>query len=304
MGGGSWDAKSWSSYSTTASTKSRAAIYTSSSIKENLDPKDVGIRESRDSVDHPASTAIIVALDVTGSMGMIAENIAKKGLGTLFNEILDRKPVTDPQLMFMAVGDAMCDDAPLQVSQFESDNRIVEQLTDIYLEGGGGGNNTESYDFPWYFAAKHTSIDCFEKRGRKGYLFTVGDECSPAGLTKSQLKKFVGDSVQEDYSAEELLAMVEKKYNVYHIIILEGSYCKGDSSKAVNSWNALMGQRAIKLKDYTKLSETIISIIQMNEGATKEEVVKSWDGSTSLVIKEALSDSLTAVKSNSGVVKL
>lgn len=51
-------------------------------------------------------------------MGMIADSLARDGLGILFNEILDRKPVTDPHLMFMAVSDAYCDNYPLQVSQF------------------------------------------------------------------------------------------------------------------------------------------------------------------------------------------
>lgn len=306
MGSGSWSADKWRGYSATTVGKSVDAIYSSRHMENSLDPKGVAIRESRDSTDNPESTAIIMALDVTGSMGMIAQTIAQSGLGILFQEILDRKPVTDPHLMFMALGDVACDHAPLQVSQFEADNRIIEQLAKIYVEHGGGGNESESYDFPWYFAAQHTSIDCFEKRGKKGYLFTFGDEMSPYGLTKEQIKEFLGETVETDYTAAQLLAMVEKMYHVYHIIIAEGSYARYRLDRVKADWVNLMGQRAIVLEDHTKLAELVVSLIQISEGANKKAVVDSWNGDTSLVIQNAVQD-LTigdATVSASGVVTL
>ena len=151
------------------------------------------MRESRDSKDNPKSTPVIVALDVTGSMGMLADVIAREGLGVLFNAILDLKPISDPHVMFMGVGDANCDSAPLQVSQFEADNRIVEQLTQLFIEHGGGGNNFESYNLPWYFGARHTEHDSLIKRGKRGYLFTVGDEEAPEALTVAQIEEVIGD---------------------------------------------------------------------------------------------------------------
>lgn len=291
MGSGSWSDKDWTAYSNTTRTKSVDAIYTTKGkAKSELDPKNIAIRESRDSIDNPNSTAIIVALDVTGSMGTIAENIAKSGLGTLFGEILDRKPVTDPHLMFMAVGDANCDRSPLQVSQFEADNRIIEQLTNIYLEGAGGGNNSESYHFPWYFAGMKTAIDCFEKRGKKGYLFTLGDELVPPPLTKSQIEQFTGDIVERDYTAAELLEMAKKQYNVFHIIIEQGGGCRGSVGPVTKAWKDLMGQNVISLNDYTKLSEVIVSTIQLMEGASKPSVVASWSGDTAITVQHAIKD--------------
>jgi hypothetical protein len=93
--------------------------------------------------------------------------------------------------MFMAIGDANCDKAPLQVSQFEADKRIIDQLTQIYLEHSGGGNDFESYNLPWYFAANHTVHDSMEKRGKRGYLFTVGDEETPQDLTRDQINHII-----------------------------------------------------------------------------------------------------------------
>lgn len=266
MGSGHFDHKAYSSYTTRTASMSREEVFESTHLKKELNPFEVKVRESRDSVDNPQSNAIIVALDVTGSMGMLAEVIARKGLGILFQKLLDEKPVTDPHLMFMGIGDANYDQAPLQVSQFEADNRIVEQLTGLWLEGGGGGNSSESYSLPWYFASEHTSIDCFEKRGRKGYLFTVGDECAPASLSGSQIKRFIGDdSGQSDLSPEALLEKVREKYHVYHIIIGEGSYARGHADAVRKTWTKLLGKNALWLSDHTKLAEGIAAIIEMNE---------------------------------------
>ena len=81
-----------------------------------------------------------------------------------------------------------------------SNIRIADQLKMIWLEKGGGGNSHEGYHLPWYFAAQHTQIDCFEKRGRKGYLFTVGDEEPPEELLARHAKAIFGDSLQRDTS--------------------------------------------------------------------------------------------------------
>jgi hypothetical protein len=196
MGSGTFDAGAYRAYSASTVGKKTEEIYSSRNMDKTLDPKGVKVRESRDSADNPNSTPLIVGIDVTGSMGMIADVIARKGLGTLFEGILDRKPISDPHVMFMGIGDANYDRAPLQVSQFEADMRVVEQLALIYLEHGGGGNQFESYNLPWYFAAQHTVHDSLIKRGKRGYLFTIGDEEAPKALTKDQIKKFIGDDVR------------------------------------------------------------------------------------------------------------
>lgn len=288
MGSGRFDARAYASFSSSTVGKTTDEIYTSRSIHKDLDPKGVTVRESRDSADNPNSTPIIVALDVTGSMGILADTIARKGLGTLFEGILDRKPVPDPHIMFMAVGDANCDSAPLQVSQFEADARIIEQLTNIYIEHGGGGNRFESYNLPWYFAGFHTVHDSIEKRGKRGYLFTVGDEEAPGDLTKAQIKRFLGDDLQAELTTQQMLEIAQRSYDVFHVIIEEGSYAKSAMGRVRDSWTKLLGQRVIGLSDHNKLAETIVSAIEVAEGRDAEDSAKAWGGKASGVVREAI----------------
>jgi hypothetical protein len=306
MGAGRWTVDDWKKYSTKTIDTARTVddIYTSRGLDKNLDPKGVTLRESRDSADNPESTAIIIALDVTGSMDEVLDQMARTGLKTVAEEIYNRKPVTDPQIMFMGVGDANYDSAPLQITQFESDIRIAEWLSKIYLERGGGGNDSESYIFPWYFAAKNTSIDCFEKRNKKGIIFTVGDECPTPYLSDSQIEEFLGEKPQfEKVTAVEALAMVSRQYEVFHLMVEEGSYCRTNKTEVFAKWRKLLGQHAIPLSDHTKMGEVIISTLQVLAGDDKDEVAASWDGSTGLVVKHAIKDLTVTAKDSGGLVK-
>jgi hypothetical protein len=296
MGGGRWNASQWNNYASQNVTSKSAVsgsrgIYTSTNLVDALNPIGAN-RESRDSNDNPLSNPIIVAVDVTGSMSHVLDAMARKGLPTLATEIYNRKPVSDPHIMFMGVGDAICDQAPLQVTQFEADIRIAEQLTKLWFEEGGGGNGEEGYALAWYFAANHTQIDSMEKRGKKGYLFTVGNDGPTTRLTKAQAERFFGDTLEEDISGEELLNMVSRKYEVFHLHLDDGRTSASDT--IMKQWKDLLGERAIRLTDHTKMGEVIVSLLQVLAGANKQTVVDSWDGSTGLVVSQAIKD-LTSI---------
>lgn len=305
MGSARWNPSDWDTYSTHTRTKDRSAIFTAHGMNPDFDPRHIKVRESVDSVANPASTPIIVALDVTGSMGRIPEMLIKGSLGTFIEEIYQRHPVNDPHLMFMGVGDAHYDSAPLQVTQFEADLRIAEQLAGLYLEGGGGGNASESYHLPWYFAGLRTVTDCARKRGKKGYLFTVGDEQAPPALTRAQIERVLGDEVERDLQTEELLALAERDYHVFHVIVEEGSACRSPNSRAavLASWERLMPQRLALLADHTKLSEVLVSTIALNEGASAATVAASWSGDTQMVVSRALNGLATHADPGHGLVR-
>jgi hypothetical protein len=288
MGHGRWDAGAWAKYAATHKGKSRAEIFTSNSMKDTFDPAKITVRESRDSAQSPQSTAIILASDVTGSMGAIAEVMIRSGLDTTMREIYDRKPVTDPHVMVMAVGDAECDRAPLQATQFEADIRLAEQLKDLWIEGGGGGNGGESYHLPWYFAAMKTSLDCFEKRGKKGYLFTIGDEPILPGITKENLRRVFDSGAETDLPSAELLAMASRSYEVFHVVLTHVGFARTQLTSVLATWEPLLGERVIHCDDHEKVAEVIVSAIQVMEGTDKTTVAKSWSGSTAVTVANAV----------------
>lgn len=295
MGSGSFTTKDWEAYSTcNVKGKSTAQIYSSRTMKDEYDPKNV-TRESRDSDEHPHSTPIIIGLDVTGSMSNILNEVAQQ-LGDMVLEILDRKPVEDPQIMFNAIGDSHCDNYPFQCTQFESDIRIAKQLTELYFERGGGGNGFESYPLAWWFAANHIRADEFEKRGKKGFLFTMGDDAYPEKLLKEHLEEIFGDVIEKnEISTKEVLNQVCRKYEVFHLCLKQGSNMSGfwadsgETDRVINRWTELLGERAIPVSDYTKIPQIIVSILETMAGKNVEEVANSWDGSTAVVVLEALS---------------
>jgi hypothetical protein len=181
--------------------------------------------------------------------------------------------VKDPQVLFLGIGDHECDSFPLQVGQFESSDELLDKwLTDIYLEGGGGGNDGESYLLAHYFAGKHTAIDCWEKRKQKGFLFSIGDEPPLTKLPKAAINEIMGDGQYDTVSeASKLLDEARKTYNVYHILMKQGS--QGSNPRTFNSWKQIMGDNLIVCEDYNKVDQIIVDIVNKNVKVKSSEKI-------------------------------
>ena len=262
MGGTSYsfDARASRSVSSGYYSKSADDIFEQNKkrvIHESMEPSKALLREARDSEVHPLSVPIILALDVTGSMGKIPHDLVKDGLPTIMQGIIQRG-ILDPQILFLAVGDHECDRYPLQVGQFESgDLELDTWLTRTYVEGGGGGNAGESYLLAWYYGALHTVTDAWEKRGQKGFLFTIGDEPCLESLPANVVKGLMGQKPQAAYKATDLLEMAKEKYNVFHLHVMEGSA----GSRSLPYWKNLMGQNCIQVNNHTDIPKTIAEIV-------------------------------------------
>lgn len=288
MGMGRFSTADWTAYNARhVDGRSRSEVFGASRMDPRFDPSRFDTRESRDSDYNPQSTPIILAADVTGSMGMVAHELMRAGLVTLTSEIYDRRPVTDPHIMVAAIGDATCDTAPLQATQFEADISLASQIRGLWLEGGGGGNDGESYSAAHLLAALKTRTDAFERRGRKGYLFTIGDEPILDGLSGRQISQIFGAEFSRGLTARQCLALAQKSYDVFHIVIREG-YASMHMSRVLDSWEPLLPGRTFVLEDYRRLAELVVSIIEINEGRNAEDVAASWGGAASAVVAKAV----------------
>lgn len=279
MGSGRWDEDSYRSYATSTgytNTKNVHEVFTNSGMPALLDPRNIVLRESVDSADNPNSTPCIFALDVTGSMGEYARIIAQEHLPQLMTRIIEKQPVTDPHVMFMGVDDVhSTGHGALQVSQFEADIRILEQLREIWIVGRGGGNSSESYDLPWYFAAHKTKVDSFDKRGKPGFLFTFGDEEAPyETMSEHALRAVFGPGQYEPIAPATALAQAQKKFQVFHVLIEQGNYCRSRKQQTRASWTQLMGNNVVFLRDVNYLTDIVVATMRIASGEDMATVIR------------------------------
>lgn len=255
-----------------------------------VDPYGVTVRESRDSTEHPTSVPIVVMCDVTGSMANYPRIIQSK-FPDLFNLLLLKGYVKDPQLLFGAIGDAHGDAVPLQASQFESDNRNDENIEALYLEGRGGGStgslsNHESYDLALYFLARHTAHDAKDVRGKKGYAFIMGDEVSYETVEPALVKQYIGSDCEDGLTLDAIIAEVQDLYELY-IIIPEDH-----SGRCVDFWRDKVGDsNVILLKDVSEICSTIGLQIGLREGtvASLDDGLNDLDPSSNVAaVRKAL----------------
>ena len=286
MGSGFWSSSAYLSYAADNVTASAASTFksrdintlnsykslnTSARINNVVDKykMSAGVRECRDSKEHPNTTPIIVAFDVTGSMGRIPHKMVSDLLPKLMGR-LKEIGVPDPELMFMGIGDYHCDDAPIQVTQFESDtDKICNALTSLYLEGGGGGDREESYLMAWIAAGYHTETDSWYKRHKKGFLFTIGDEGNHKIVPEDRLVEFMGyENGCGDISATEALEKAKEQYNVFHIHVNDGY------NRFRKDWHELLGDNVIRCEsdDLNQvIADTIHKFIETPIEEHKEE---------------------------------
>ena len=248
MGGGSY------SYSTSVArannvyqSMDRNEVFTSTSLNPQMDIKNK-IRECVDSEEHPNAFPIIIGLDVTGSMGRIPYELITNSLPQIMKKIMD-EGVKDPQVCFLGIGDSRCDNAPLQVGQFESSDELMEKwLKLVYLEGHGGGNGGEDYGLAWYFAARCTSVDSFKKHGRKGVVITIGDEPVHMTISRNAIKELFG-STEANVNVVDLLNEARSEWDIYHINVPDYS---GRKALTKSCWNELLQDKVIHIEADTK----------------------------------------------------
>ncbi len=282
MGHGSYTAHDWTKLkeSKRLDTGTTNEIFKESGMNPKYDPKFIGNRESRDSEDHPHSTPIIVGVDVTGSMGYLSTQIVKTSLNELMTELYSTNVIPDPQLMFAAIGDADNDAAPLQVTQFESDIRIAEQLLELWLEGRGG-DMPEDYELLWYFAAKHTDIDSFSKRGEKGFCFSIGDADCHMELSAGSVRRIFDDKIIGSLTSKKLAALASEKYELFHIMI---------GSDPGNFTELLPGRTLLIAKsDIEYLPELIITVMLIARGMKKEQALGRLGEAARAVVESSIS---------------
>ncbi len=246
------------------STKKREEVFRQRKVHPLMNPHGVTYRESRDSADHPNSLPIVFALDVTGSMGKIPELLAKKELPNFMQGLLSAG-VPDPQVMFLAFGDAFCDQGPLQVGQFESTAEDIDRwLTWSWLEGRGGGNAGESYDLAMYFAARHTATDSVERRNKRGYFFMTGDEPPFKSTSRQVVKSLIDDDIEKDIPLQQVVDELACSYVPFFLIPDPGR------ARVEPVWRKYLGDHVIVLECPEDTCHVAAALVALGEGLVSD----------------------------------
>ena len=128
MGSGLWREDTFRQYSSrvgrvidksgrVAGDYSNQEMFAARNLDPMLNPKDV-MRECCDTEEHPNTIPVILALDVTGSMGQAAVEVAKE-LNVIMTELY--RKVKDVEFMIMGIGDFVYDKCPLRESNRKRD---------------------------------------------------------------------------------------------------------------------------------------------------------------------------------------
>ena len=270
MGGGYWRKEDFARYSAGLGRKIRADghidtsgmhsaqdMYRARGLDPDLAPYRV-TRECRDNEEHPNTVPVVLALDVTGSMGGALLKTASS-LGVIMQNILNR--YKDVEFMVMGIGDLAYDSAPIQISQFESDIRIAEHLDRIWFERGGGGNSFESYTAAWYMGLHHTALDCHE-RGKKGVIITLGDEPLNPYLPGRRLAQLTGDRIFGDIETKKLFRKASERFDIFHIAVDDPGDCYRRYADPIRrSFGPVLGQRLL-VSTLDRLPDTILGCLK------------------------------------------
>lgn len=264
MGSSSWSSASFAKYCDTKGVsydthtkRFSGQTYTATKIDKDLKPYKI-IRECVNSEEHPNTIPIILALDVTGSMGAACKETAET-LGKIMSDLYSK--YKDIEILVMGIGDLAYDYAPIQMSQYESDTRIAEWLDKIWMEHGGGGNSYESYTAAWYMGLHHTKLDAYDKQGRKGIIITMGDEPLNPYLPMSQLKNITGDPLQDDVKTKELYDEASRKFDIYHIAVDDIHDAYRHYKEAIHKSYSEVLKNNFKVSSINALSSTICECI-------------------------------------------
>ena len=180
MGGSSYDRDVFSSSSSASwgSSSTSASKLSSSSLDSLMNPKGKILKSG-------AKTPIIIMLDVTGSNINFARLVYDK-LPMFYGQIEQKGYAEDFEIAVCAVGDAYTDKYPLQISEFSKGIELDSWMEKLVLEGGGGGQKSESYELAAHYLTEMTEFNA----DANPIVFFIGDEFPYPTVNKGQAEHF------------------------------------------------------------------------------------------------------------------
>lgn len=184
--------------------------------------------------ESPAPLTILI--DVTGSMGTWPATMFSK-LPYMDNECREYLG-QDMEISFAAVGDAHSDSYPIQIRPFAKGRDLETELKELVVEGGGGGQSSESYELTALYYARNVKMP----NATRPILILIGDESYYSTISKIHAK--LAHVTLEEYSinTKDVFKELQEKYSVY---LIRKPYDNGGDAAIRAKWVDLIGEERI-----------------------------------------------------------
>ena len=214
-----------------------------------------------------SSAPLIIVVDETGSMGDWPATIFSK-LPYLEHEGKEYLG-EDFEICFMAIGDAYESNEryPLQVRPFAKGLELKDRLKELVIEGGGGGQTTETYELAALFAAEKVSLP----KAVKPIIIFIGDEQCYDAISPDHAEKLLGMKLEKSLSTEAVFKKLRDKYSVYLIrkpySVGSGNTVSAIDNRITNHWAKLVGEDHISnLPEAGRVVDVIFGILAKETG--------------------------------------
>merc|ERR1719183_1211249 len=170
----------------------------------------------------------------------------------------------DPAICFAAIGDANSDEAPLQVGEFCQGADLDDWIAKLWLEGGGGGNNHETYELGAYYCARKMVFDGTDKP----FLFFTGDE----GFFPCVLEEYICAYVDDADAGVGNVAsdvMFRELREKFHVFLLHKPFFDAELDKVLRQkWEKVIGgERILELQDPKSVVDVMLGAIAIVSGS-------------------------------------
>lgn len=224
-------------------------------------------------ISSDSKNPLVIAVDVTGSMASWPGEIFDR-LPLIYQTLSQYEGKDDLEICFAAIGDATCDQYPLQVNDFGKGLDLEERVKALCPEGGGGGQISESYELFAYFMQEH----CKTPNAQSPFLIMCGDEKFYENVDPRQVAHYVGDKLQARLEAREIWKGLLQRFDVYFLHKPYGE--RGNAmidQEVVEHWGEAIGrQKIIELPSSERAVDIALGLIAKKWGEY-EDFKKSLD---------------------------
>lgn len=192
--------------------------------------------DPRKSIVTTKANVIVVAMDMTGSVGSWRQEILDRCCR--FYTEAQKLLGNDLEIIFICYGDTRASGDLVQVAPSGSGPELDVYLKHFKTNAGGGGNFVESLELPLYYALKQIDTSS----ARTAYFFGVTDEGAYSDLDADDVDAVLGLRLDPACTkTAEVIRQLRQKMHVFILWCETGSYSDRESDPMTDAkGNVLM----------------------------------------------------------------